>query len=168
MTTSRSHRCATGQSLVVGAALSTILVYACIGDAATLYVAPDGQIQWSGGLSEPNADRSDGPLPSIEAARDRIRSRRAKGDWLKEEITVYLRGGMYVLGEPVVFGPQDSGTAARPVVYAAFKQEAPIISGGRVIRGWRTVELHGKSVWAVEIPEVKQGPPSRIRHRGSQ
>ncbi|HPD30859.1 MAG TPA: right-handed parallel beta-helix repeat-containing protein [Phycisphaerae bacterium] len=136
-----------------------LLVSACDRGALAvdLYVAPSGKIEWSGTLPAANAEHSDGPLPSIAAARDLIRSRRASGMWTDEAITVHLRGGVYYLEETVVFEPRDSGTPGKPIVYAAYKNEQPILSGGRVIGGWRDAEINGRPCWVVEIPEVKEG-----------
>jgi len=102
---------------------------------AILYVAAGGQAKWSGTLADPNEDRSDGPLPSIQAARDTIRRQRSQGNWRDEGVTVWIRGGEYYLTEPLVFGPQDSGRPGGPVSYAAYHDERPAISGGRVITG---------------------------------
>ena len=41
--------------------------------AAEFYVATNGNDRWSGRFPEPNADRSDGPLASLAAARDAVR-----------------------------------------------------------------------------------------------
>ena len=43
---------------------------------------------------------------------------------------VLLRGGTYYLPAPLVFTAQDSGTAAAPVVFQAYQEEQPVISGG--------------------------------------
>ncbi len=136
----------------------TCLLSICaFADAATLYVATDGRADWSGTLPQANAGQSDGPLPSIQAARDLIRKQRAKGEWKDEAITVYLRGGTYYLPETLVFEPQDSGSEGRPITYAAYQGETPVLSGGRVITGWRKADINGTPCWAVDIPEVKEG-----------
>ena len=38
--------------------------------ASALYVAPNGNDNWSGTLSEPSADLTDGPLATLRRARD--------------------------------------------------------------------------------------------------
>ncbi len=143
--------------LVLPASMILLCLTIDTAGALTLYVAPTGRIEWSGTLAAANADHSDGPLPSIAAARDLIRSRRADAKWTDEAITVYVRGGTYYLPDPLVFEPQDSGTEGKPVTYAAYQNESPILSGGRVISGWRSAEINGRPCWAVEIPEVKDG-----------
>jgi hypothetical protein len=42
----------------------------------TIHVAPGGDDHWSGALTRPNAARTDGPLATLEGARDRIRTLR--------------------------------------------------------------------------------------------
>jgi len=40
----------------------------------SLFVATNGNDAWSGKLSEPNADNTDGPFATLERARDAIRA----------------------------------------------------------------------------------------------
>lgn len=94
----------------------------------------------------------DGPLRSLEAARDTIRSLRSAGS--KEGFTVLVRGGTYRLSRPFVLTPEDSGTPEAPVVYAASPGERVIISGGRVIGEWRPGAEH---IWTAQLDEVKGG-----------
>ncbi|MCX7012868.1 MAG: right-handed parallel beta-helix repeat-containing protein, partial [Candidatus Sumerlaeota bacterium] len=117
--------------------------------AATLYVSTEGRAEWSGNSDKPNAQQTDGPLPSLAAARDRIRALRARGE--KGAVTALVRGGVYRLSEPFVLEPADSGTPDAPVTYAAYPGELPIFSGGRIIDGWKVLEgarrdPQGKSV----------------------
>ena len=119
------------------------------GPAGNLYVATNGNDAWSGRLAGPNTAATDGPLRTITAARDRIRTARAAAP-----STVLIRGGRYEISEPIVFTPEDSGRPGRPVVYAAYPGEHPVISGGRRIVGW---EKRGKNVWTAEVPEVRAG-----------
>ncbi len=123
----------------------------------TFYVAPNGNDQWSGELEAPNRERTDGPFATIARARDAIRATRREQGELRLPVRVYIRAGTYFLEEPLVFGPQDSGTEQCPITYLAYRDEEPVISGGRVIRGWRPTEVNGQQAWAVEIPEVKRG-----------
>lgn len=125
---------------------------------ADLYVSPNGRAEWSGRLREPNGDKTDGPLPTVEAARDALRRIRAvekprhEAGWV-----VLLAPGTYELQEPLVFGPEDSGTSDTPVIYACFNPEGAAISGGRRITGWKAAEVDGKKCWTVELAEVKAG-----------
>ncbi|MBM4048534.1 MAG: right-handed parallel beta-helix repeat-containing protein, partial [Planctomycetes bacterium] len=139
--------------------------------ARPLYVCPDGNDAWSGALALPNAAKTDGPLATLAGARNTVRKLKAAGG-LKEPVRVMIRGGMYELKEPFVLEPQDSGTAECPIVYGALKGEKPMISGGRVIRGWRPGSVselpnsetlsslitrwrEPRDLWVAEVPEAK-------------
>ena len=102
------------------------------------YVAPDGKDIYSGTLPQTNADATDGAFATIAQARDRIRQlKQQQGGKLQQPITVMIRGGTYYLDRPVVFSVADSGTKQCPIIYQAYQKERPIISGGKLITGWR-------------------------------
>ncbi len=117
-----------------------------------LFVAPDGNDQWSGKYAAPNADKTDGPLATLVAARDAVRVLKKKNR--SGPIRVLLRGGTYLIDEPIVIRPEDSGTTRIPITYAAYANEKPVISGGRPIRGWKK---GSGPLWTATIPQVKQG-----------
>jgi len=119
----------------------------------TLYVAPNGNDNWSGSLAAPNPEGTDGPLRTISAARDRIRTARQK-DRLTAPLNVSIREGTYRISGPLVFEPQDSGDGKQPVTYAAYPGERPRISGGREISGWKK---GSGNLWTAEIPAVREG-----------
>jgi hypothetical protein len=119
--------------------------------ATILHVAPDGNDTWTGKSAAPNANRSDGPLATLEGARDAVRRLRAAGP--VGPVTVRVRGGTYRMARPFVLEPQDSGTDAAPVVYEAQAGERPVFSGGRVLAGFR----QNGPLWECEVPEVKAG-----------
>jgi len=123
----------------------------------TFYVAPNGDDRWSGQLAAPTKDRTDGPFATITRARDAIRELKQRDGGLPQRVGVVLRGGAYFLTEPLVFTPEDSGTKECPITYLAYRGEKPVLSGGRLIRGWQEVEVRGQKMWAAEIPEVKRG-----------
>jgi len=106
---------------------------------------------------DPSADKSgdgskDAPLPSLVAARDAIRKMKSAGP-LAGPVTILLAGGRYELTEPIVFGPQDSGTARAPITYTAAPNQTPVLFGGRRVTGWKVAA--GK--WRVDLPRVKAG-----------
>jgi hypothetical protein len=92
--------------------------------AAQIYVSPAGNDSWSGSLAEPNATKSDGPLATLTRARDAARG--------KPGAVIQLRAGVYRISEPLVLGPEDSGTT-----WSASPNEKSVVSGGRVISGWK-------------------------------
>jgi parallel beta-helix repeat protein len=120
------------------------------------YVSPNGNDAWTG--LEPTEHGKNGSFATIARARDRIRElKQQQGGTLKQPVTLFLRGGTYFLQETLSFTAEDSGTRDFPITYKAYQQEKPVISGGRIIKGWQTVTFNGNTVWTVNIPEVKEG-----------
>ena len=126
------------------------------------YVSPAGNDTWSGKLPEPNAQKTDGPLATLTAARNRLRTLTKppmyyNAAWTPQgvpgPITVHLRGGRYFLPEPLVLKPEDS----LPVTYAAYADEKPILDGGKLITGWHIEPVNGRTAWVVDLPEVASG-----------
>jgi parallel beta-helix repeat protein len=105
--------------------------------AAEWHVSPSGNDAWSGSLAEPNAGRTDGPVATLERARDAIRERRKAG--LAEPVTVFIHAGNYSLAKTFTLAKEDSGTAEAPVVWRAYGDDKPVLVGGAVITGWQSV-----------------------------
>ncbi|MFQ6042753.1 MAG: right-handed parallel beta-helix repeat-containing protein [Candidatus Poribacteria bacterium] len=131
-----------------------------------LYVAPDGDDVWSGKLPAPDSGRTDGPFATLEKARDTIREMKEnQGGKLDQQVIVYVRGGHPplplrggdFLSQPLTLTPEDSGSEDCPVIYSSYPGEEAVISGGRRITGWKQVTIEGKELYAVEIPEVRDG-----------
>jgi len=116
-----------------------------------LYVSLQGNDAWSGRLAAPNPQVNDGPFATIERARDEIRHLKKKHQ-LNRPVTVFVRGGTYYLDQPIVFGPDDSGTKDFPITYRAFPGEHPLLSGGLVVKGWKKSD---NGLWVTHIPKVK-------------
>lgn len=104
-----------------------------------LYVTPAGNDTWTGGVAEPNAARTDGPLASLEGARNAIRALRKEGGIAKGGVTVEVRGGRYELTRPLELTAEDSGSEAAPIAYRAAKGETVILSGGKELTEWKPV-----------------------------
>lgn len=120
---------------------------------ASFFVSPAGDDAWSGRRDSPAPGGADGPFRTVARARDAVRaalSRPGAGP-----MVVLLRGGTYELPECLVFTPEDSGTRDRPVVYAAYPGERPVLSGGSRLTGW---EQAGPGLWRVRWPGAG-GPP---------
>jgi hypothetical protein len=112
---------------------------------ADFFVATNG--------SDANPGTPEKPFATLARARDAVRQLKAGGA-LPRAVTVLVRGGTYLLGETLVFGPDDSGTTEHPVVYAAYPGEKPVLSSGRQITGWKRGE--GKR-WLAQAPEANGG-----------
>jgi parallel beta-helix repeat protein len=122
--------------------------------AIVFYISPDGNDAWTG--KQPTPQGGDGAFATIARARDAIRElKQQQGGTLKEPVTVFLRGGTYFLPETLSFTAEDSGSKDFLITYKAYEQEKPVISGGRIIKGWQEVTLNNKTVWTTNIAEVK-------------
>lgn len=87
--------------------------------------------------ARPQADFIVRPGPdSLALVQKQVRRLLGAQPARRRPVTVLLRGGTYPLGGPLVFGPEDSGTATAPVVYAAYPGETPVLSGGARLTGW--------------------------------
>ncbi|MCF7707870.1 MAG: right-handed parallel beta-helix repeat-containing protein [Verrucomicrobia bacterium] len=121
--------------------------------ALDIYVSPEGDDNWSGRLSEPRAEGGDGPLATLQGARDRIRALREESADIGV-VRVIVKDGHYSLSEPLVLKPRDSGERGAPVVYMAEDGASPMFSGGRRIDGF---EPYKGGVWRARIPAVAAG-----------
>jgi len=95
--------------------IGLLIVLAVAGPAfgQPYYVAPTGQ--------DANAGTLEKPFATLHRAQQAARQRPG---------TVFLRGGTYYLPEPLVFTAQDSGKRKAPVIFQAYQDERPVISGG--------------------------------------
>jgi hypothetical protein len=114
----------------------------------TLYVSLEGDDTWTGALSEPNADRSDGPVATLEAARDALR-----GVSRTDGATVIVRGGTYARSETFELASPDSGADGAPVVYRAADRETVRIVGGSQVADFAAVT--DASILARLMPEAR-------------
>ncbi len=131
------------------------------------YVAPDGDDAYSGTRASHNWKRSDGPFATVAHALQVAKS--ASGP-----VRILLRGGTYHLDKPLVFTPEMSD-----IEVSAFDKEKPIISGGKVLTGWRKESRRGFDLWVADVPEAAEGrwsfhqlwhngrPLTRARHPNS-
>ncbi len=124
------------------------------GALGDFYVSPHGKDTFSGSLPDPNATGTDGPFATVARAQKAVRALKAGKARPDKPIRVILRGGTYELARPLVFGPDDSGSAGAPVVYKAYRNEKPVLSGGTALTGWR---VNKKGFWELELPKVRQG-----------
>lgn len=130
-----------------------------VAHALELYVAPGGEDSNPGTISEPFA--------TLERARDEIRVR--KKATLNENVIVWLRGGTYVLSEPLVLGLEDSATQKHSITYAAYQDEHPVLTSTTNISGWKKLEtlpagLPRKAAGQVWVADVSttEGPAWRF------
>ncbi|WP_265792684.1 L-rhamnose mutarotase [Pedobacter sp. MC2016-15] len=120
---------------------------------AEIWVSPKG--------SNLNPGTRDKPLADISFALRKARELRRTGDSsVTKGISIILREGLYQLQEPIVLRPEDAGTATSPTIISAAPGERPVISGGRIVSGWKIsstsiaglpAAAKGK-VWVAEAP----------------
>ena len=103
--------------------------------------------------SDRNPGTKERPFASLARARDEIRALRKSSGLPEGGVTVWLGEGTYYLGEPLVFGPEDSGTAERPIVYRGIAGQKPTISGGLRIAG--TWQPFRDDIVVCSLEEVK-------------
>ena len=115
---------------------------------AEFYLSPVGRDSWSGRLPEPNEAATDGPFATLGRARDAVRTLKESGG-LDRPLTVMLRGGTYRHELSVVFSGSDSGTDRAPITYTAYPGERPILTGSRLVTGWKPYRGH---IVAAELP----------------
>ncbi|MBN2022295.1 MAG: right-handed parallel beta-helix repeat-containing protein [Pirellulales bacterium] len=139
----------------LGIALAACVLFVAGAPAAeetVVYVSPEGNDAWSGTLAEPNAGKTDGPVATPQKARDLVRAIKTNQGQNVGPIQVCLRGGAYRLAEPLVLQPQDSGTPEAPVVWTAYQDEQPVISGGQRITGWTKTTINDREAWTAPLP----------------
>lgn len=105
--------------------LLTILMLAATSHAADIYIAPNG--------NDTNPGTRDKPFATLHRALA-----------AKDRDTIILRGGTYFLDTPLVLGPEHNG-----LTIAAYRDERPVISGGRRLTGWRSAT---NQLWVADVP----------------
>ena len=136
-------------------------------DYHQLYVSPAGNGRWSGLRASVPKEGGDGPFATIPKA---IRAART---WRRQHpdrpVRINVRGGTYFLDKPLELDHRDGGIgpekvrgncrvgADKPLVVAAYRNETPVISGGKEIGGFTEEKLNGRTVWVTELPEVARG-----------
>ena len=103
-----------------------------------IFVSPNGNDKNSGSI--------DKPLFSLIKARDKIRTikKNLRSDDI--QIVVYLRGGEYFLDSTFCLFSEDSGFDKYPIIYSAYKNEKPILIGGKYITNWKLLDKHLEGV----------------------
>ena len=133
--------------------------------SATFHVAERGKDSWSGTLPAPNAAGTDGPFatPVPRPGRGPAPPRHGQGRPRRGDIVILVHAGRYELAEPLVFAPEDSGTAESRTVFAAAPgdQGRAVLSGGRAVSGWKAAP-GPRGEWVADLPGLKDG--WRFRH----
>jgi hypothetical protein len=131
------------------------LLFALAGNAADIYVSPNG--------SDANTGSKEKPLATVQAAIRKARNlRRLNDESIKDGIHIILSGGVYSILETIVLRPEDSGTRESPTFIEAAPNEQPILSGGVMISGWKKLvttvaglqKKYQQQIWVADVPQV--------------
>jgi hypothetical protein len=111
---------------------------------ADVYVAPDGK--------DSNAGTKRRPLATLQRAQEVVRRMAVRG---KEPVNVWLQPGTYYAGQPLVFGPEDSGATHATVTWQAVKEGTVTVSGGmRLDCAWKPYK---DGIMVCDVPSAKTG-----------
>lgn len=117
---------------IVLSALVLLLAGTALQAQQEVHVSPNASKGGKGTLQAPYA--------SIEEAKLAVRKLTRR---MNSDITVYLHGGTYALTAPLFFTEEDSGQNGFRVIYKAYGNETPVISGGQAVTGWEpTMHRH--------------------------
>jgi len=113
-----------------------------------IVVSPNGNDSWSGHLAEPNADGTDGPFATLEAAKNYLRVLKTYDLYADlTGLTVWLRGGTYYLDKTLEFTAEDLGDCN----YKAYPGETPVISASTPVSGWTAETVNGIKMWTTTV-----------------
>ena len=109
-----------------------------------IYVAETGK--------DSNTGSKELPLASMNGALAKLQALKTSRN-LIEPVEIIVGNGEYFITEPLVLGPEDSGTLGVPVIFKAEEGAHPIFYGGKKIHGFEKVS---ETVWRAKIPEVTE------------
>jgi parallel beta-helix repeat protein len=132
-------------SRVSGSLVAALLVLCGVhqaqaAESVSFYVACDGNDAWSGRSATADSAKHDGPFATLQRARDEIRKLKKQDAMPAGGATVFVRGGVYELAQTLKLDAQDSGSESAPIVYRAYQNEMPVLTGGRKITGFKRHE----------------------------
>jgi|GEM_PF-1713240 len=143
--------------------MKTVRVLTCVlllgmtvasGAGREFYVAPCGD--------DANVGTEAAPFATLHGAQAAIRALKAGSSGLPEGgVTVWIRGGRYFLEDTFLLTPADSGAPGRPIKYIGYPGEKPVLSGGRVVKGWYrfkgdrsdVADVAKDKLWVADIPK---------------
>lgn len=123
----------------------------------SLYVSENGH--------DANTGSKELPFATIDKAR--LEVRKFKKTNHNEDITVFIRGGSYVLDKTVIFELEDSGNSSQRITYEAFQSEVPVFSSGKKITNWHQLNddalVNEKAKGNIWVADVKKLLKSKAR-----
>ncbi|VGO18025.1 right-handed parallel beta-helix repeat-containing protein [Pontiella sulfatireligans] len=125
------HKTPRALVLILGLSLSSLAAQ------TEFYVSPAGNDANNGTLAQ--------PFLSLEKVQETVRTLTAN---MTGDLVVILRGGVYPLTKPLAFAPADSARNGHRIIYKAYPDETPVISGGRKVTGWTQ---HAGSIYKAQL-----------------
>ena len=127
-------------------AAALALLPAALTAATEIHIAPSG--------NDANPGTAVQPVATPRGAQDRVRTLIQAG--LSDSVEVIFAAGTYVMAAPLELRPEDSGTAAFPVIWKAAAGAEVVLSGGRQITSTWTTD--GGGIWHTDLAGVGLGP----------
>jgi len=91
------------------------------------------------------------PFKSLTKVQSAVRSYLSSlSSGLNADLYIYLKGGNYPLNATLNFNAPDGGNNGFNVVYKAYNNERPIVSGGKQVTGWTKVA--GQEYFVANVP----------------
>jgi hypothetical protein len=94
------------------------------------YVSVFGKDTWSGRLSEPDSQGTDGPLATLHACQRRVREYLRSSSGARRPVSVLVREGIYSVKSSLLLTADDSGEPGTPVTWRNYPGERAVLSGG--------------------------------------
>jgi len=117
-----------------------ISAYCSSSDSMKIYVAVNGNDNWSGFLNKPNTDKTDGPLATIVGAKGAVRKLRSTGKMPEGNVIVEILEGRYEMPQALELNAGDSGTdPSSRLIYQGETGKEVRLSGGRTLKKWEQV-----------------------------
>ena len=144
--------------LLIAVASSAVIMLTCCNafhksDGLILFVSASGSDSFSGLKKNHNKSTDDGPLATLDGARDAVRKLKHEGKLPHGPVKIILEEGTYVLDHPFCIDNTDSGQdSLSPVIYCPEPGKVVRVTGGKYISGWQPVT--DKSVVDMIRPEV--------------
>lgn len=132
--------------------LAAVLTVSAGAEPVKIHVAPSGRDGWSGRLAEPNSAGSDGPVATLERARDLVRELKGKGASFAGAV-VEIHGGDYLRERTFELAAEDGGSEQAPIAYRAAAGERVRLIGGRPVS--KFVPVSDKAVLDRLCPEAR-------------
>lgn len=91
------------------------------------------------------------PFQTLSRAQIAVRTYKASlSSGLNTDLYVYLRGGNYPMSGTLNFNSLDGGNNGFNVIYKAYNNEKPIVSGGKKVSGW--TQVTGEKYYVANVP----------------